>query len=187
MKMLVCGGREYADTQAVFAALDAVNAKKPIMFIICGGAKGADEQAVTWAKARNVHYAVVPALWTTRGTVAGPNRNDAMLEFCQPDGVTAFPGGSGTAHMVKRAKECGLIVWEPYGAKPAPKPQPAPVNPLAQIVKEHDAGAAMSSTTKLRKARGVPCTEHSWTEPTIWQGQKIDNGVCVKCGITNEL
>src|SRR5262249_25506155 len=32
----------------------------------------------------------------------------------KPDGVVAFPGGTGTADMIRRAKKAGLEVWKPY-------------------------------------------------------------------------
>jgi predicted Rossmann-fold nucleotide-binding protein len=36
-----------------------------------------------------------------------------MLDM-KPDGVVAFPGGDGTADMVRRARAAGVKVWEPY-------------------------------------------------------------------------
>jgi len=37
-----------------------------------------------------------------------------MIDDGKPDGVVAFPGGTGTADMIRRAKKAGLKVWEPY-------------------------------------------------------------------------
>jgi len=42
---------------------------------------------------------------------AGPERNAAMLGL-GPDLVVAFPGGSGTAGMVRLAKAAGVEVIE---------------------------------------------------------------------------
>lgn len=48
-------------------------------------------------------------------TSAGLARNQRMLEQCSPSAVIAFPGGRGTADMVRRAEAAGLPVWRPYG------------------------------------------------------------------------
>ncbi len=36
-----------------------------------------------------------------------------MIDEWHPDAVVVFPGGSGTADMVERARKAGLPVWEP--------------------------------------------------------------------------
>jgi ABC-type Fe3+-hydroxamate transport system substrate-binding protein len=46
------------------------------------------------------------------GPSAGPIRNGRMLEY-KPDLVIAFPGGRGTANMVKQARKAGIAVVEP--------------------------------------------------------------------------
>ena len=43
---------------------------------------------------------------------AGPERNARMLAEGRPDLVVAFPGGTGTADMVRRAKAAGVRVVE---------------------------------------------------------------------------
>ena len=47
----------------------------------------------------------VDADWAKYGPVAGPIRNQDMLDLHRPKMVIAFPGGKGTADMVKRAKK----------------------------------------------------------------------------------
>jgi hypothetical protein len=44
-------------------------------------------------------------VWPSQGDgrAAGPRRNQRMLEDFRPDLVVAFPGGRGTAYMVRRA------------------------------------------------------------------------------------
>jgi hypothetical protein len=37
-------------------------------------------------------------------------RNQAMLDYGKPDLVVAFPGGKGTADMVRRARVAGVKV-----------------------------------------------------------------------------
>lgn len=111
MIVLVCGGRDFSDSRAVFRALRAVNEKHGIDMVIHGGATGADERAAAWALANGVPVAEVKANWGLFGAKAGPIRNRAMLKL-QPGAVVAFPGGKGTANMVKQAKAAGIPVWE---------------------------------------------------------------------------
>lgn len=42
MKVIVCGGRDYQDRDAVWAALDKAHAQRPLSMVIHGGARGAD-------------------------------------------------------------------------------------------------------------------------------------------------
>lgn len=112
MRVIVCGGRHYADKWAVFEALDRVDTKNGIDLVIHGAMTGADTLAEEWARARCIPYMGVPADWATYEHAAGPRRNQQMLELC-PDGVIAFPGGKGTLDMVSRAKKAGVPVWQP--------------------------------------------------------------------------
>jgi YspA, cpYpsA-related SLOG family len=111
--IIVCGGRDYNDMRAVYAALDKMAAKSEIAMIIQGGADGADKMAFAWAFQRCIPCLSVPADWGQHGKAAGPIRNRKMLEYVV-DGVVAFPGGDGTADMIRQAKEAGVPVWEPY-------------------------------------------------------------------------
>lgn len=116
MKILVCGGRNFSDREALFSALDAVHDKRHVQMLIHGAARGADSLAGEWADERGVLSASVKALWEKHGRkAAGPIRNRGML-LLEPDGVVAFPGGSGTADMVAAAREVGVPVWIPFGA-----------------------------------------------------------------------
>lgn len=120
MRVLVCGGRYFEDRTAVFAALDAIHAITPIGVIIEGGARGADRLAGSWARVREVSHWKVPANWKRDGNAAGMLRNGRMLEMCAPDVVLAFPGGTGTADMVRQAKAARVRVQAPCapGADP---------------------------------------------------------------------
>lgn len=116
MILLVTGGRYYGNREAVFSALDRAHAKRPITLLVHGGATGADTLAAEWAAARGVPrraYSVSKFEWMRYGKAAGPMRNGRMLEDAKPDGVVAFPGGHGTADMVRRATEAGLPIWQP--------------------------------------------------------------------------
>jgi len=114
MKVLVCGGRRYTDQTFAFAVLDRVHVKRPITLIIEGGATGADRFAREWAIARGVRYQTFEANWQRYGNRAGPVRNHTMLREGKPDFVVAFAGGSGTAHMVRIAKEASTRVLETW-------------------------------------------------------------------------
>lgn len=115
MRVLVCGGRDYADKARVFATLDALHATTPITCIIDGCARGADALGATWAVARNIPQDRFPADWNTHGTAAGPIRNAQMLSEGKPDRVVAFPGGTGTANMIALARKAGVLVQEFVG------------------------------------------------------------------------
>ena len=110
-RLLVCGGRDFTDIDALFRVLDRVRCKinKPLL-IIHGDARGADKMAGKWARHVGLHEVKVPALWDVHSNRAGPIRNAAMLGL-MPDGVVAFPGGSGTADMVRQAKAAGIPVY----------------------------------------------------------------------------
>ena len=113
MIVLVCGGRDFADREFLFATMDKVHGKSPVSLVVEGEADGADTLAREWAWSRGIHVAAVRALWDTHGKAAGPKRNETML-LLKPYAVIAFPGGRGTAHMVKAARKAGVrIVWEP--------------------------------------------------------------------------
>lgn len=112
-RILVCGGREFADQVAAFAVLDKAHANRPISVVISGRARGADLIGERWAISRGVAVLPFPADWSLYGRYAGPIRNAAMLIEGKPDGVIAFPGGPGTRNMIQQARTAGIPVWEP--------------------------------------------------------------------------
>lgn len=112
-RVLVTGGRDFRDKDAVFKALDAIDSEKTLHEMIHGGASGADTLAGQWALENGVDITVYEADWAKLGPAAGPARNQQMLDDGKPDLVVAFPGGRGTADMVRRAKAGGVRVVEP--------------------------------------------------------------------------
>jgi predicted Rossmann-fold nucleotide-binding protein len=110
--MLVCGGRNYTDKARLSATLNELLHARGIIRIIAGGAKGADTLAEEWAKACGVPCYVYMANWAKLGRNAGPIRNQQMLDEGKPNLVVAFPGGRGTADMVRRARAAGIEVIE---------------------------------------------------------------------------
>ena len=117
MRILVCGGRDFNDREAVALALKSY---KPVplatgvsdAIIIVGGAPGADTLAEEWADCFGVRKRVFLANWQKHGKAAGPIRNQQMIDEGKPDLVIAFPGGRGTTDMVRRAKAAGIEVKE---------------------------------------------------------------------------
>lgn len=109
-RVLICGGRDFADREAAFAVLDQHAAGATL--VIHGGATGADTIAGEWAQARGIQVEVYMADWTRDKRAAGPIRNKRMLVEGKPDLVVALPGGKGTAHMVGIARKAGVLVIE---------------------------------------------------------------------------
>lgn len=106
MRGLVCGGRHY---ERLFAVMDDVVSHESDFVLIHGNAPGADSLADAWGLSRRA-YVDYPAQWQRLGRAAGPLRNQKMIDEWRPDLVVAFPGGSGTADMVKRAHAAGIPV-----------------------------------------------------------------------------
>jgi SLOG family YspA-like protein len=108
VRVLVCGGRRYNDRSYVFAILDEL---EPVE-VIHGAAAGADALAEAWAKSRQIPYRGFPAEWDKSGKSAGHKRNYRMLTDTWPDLVVAFPGGAGTADMIRTAQSLGVPVLQ---------------------------------------------------------------------------
>lgn len=110
MRLLVCGGRDYTDRARVYRVLTAVHEKRGVELVVSGGAQGADFLGEAWAKSQGIPIHVYPAEWARYGSRAGILRNQRMLDEEEIDGVVAFPGGIGTADMVRRAEKAGIRV-----------------------------------------------------------------------------
>lgn len=109
MRVLICGGRDFAEFGRGFDALDALHARHAFTLVIEGGAKGGDACGRAWAHERNIPVQTFEADWSLgRGT--GPIRNVRMLTEGRPELVVAFPGGRGTDHMCRIAREGGVRV-----------------------------------------------------------------------------
>ena len=139
MKILVCGGRKFGDLRTVKRGTPLWNARvaeyrficrtldamfpsdpddmttwlpPPDTVIISGAGSGADTVATDWAVVNWVSFLEFSADWKKLGNAAGPIRNQQMIDEGKPDLVLAFPGGTGTADMVRRAKAAGIEVRE---------------------------------------------------------------------------
>lgn len=116
MRLLVCGGRNYADVARLEAVLDAVRRKHAIEVLIEGECPtgGADKLAREWAESRGVPVDPYPVDHELDGPwpYAGPNRNRRMFSDSDATHGVAFEGGRGTADMVRVMKDAGIPVWE---------------------------------------------------------------------------
>lgn len=126
IKILVCGGRNFNDKSLLYQTLDNLclergwvteadtdgNWLPKDVKIIAGKARGADTLAIDWAVINWQDFKEYPADWDRHGKAAGFIRNQQMLDEGKPDLVVAFPGGNGTADMVRRAKKANLAVIE---------------------------------------------------------------------------
>lgn len=109
MKIIVCGGRAYRDRQVLDKVLDGFLTQGVDTLIHGGCPTGADAMAETWGKRNRVKVVTFPANWGGEGRAAGPIRNQRMVDL-GADFVVAFPGGRGTADLVRRARKAGLEV-----------------------------------------------------------------------------
>ena len=117
-RILVCGGRDYNERKTIFRQLDLLSYEHTRFILVCGYGHypqeldGADYHAYCWAVENRFPCGNFPAAWGLRNKAAGPIRNSEMLKEMQPDLVVAFPGGRGTADMVKKARAAGVEVME---------------------------------------------------------------------------
>ena len=111
MTVLVCGGRDYDNWLQMELTLDSFDTEeRPITLLINGAARGADKMSSNWALRNGTTHREYPADWTKYGKAAGAIRNQQMLDSEDIDLVVAFPGGRGTADMVRRARKKGIEV-----------------------------------------------------------------------------
>lgn len=112
MIVLVTGGREYKDRTAIYSVLDRLHLEYGFTFLVNGYCRGLDRIAHAWAMSRGVQPVAMPALWDHDGYSAGLKRNGRMLWFSDPHFVVAFPGGPGTANMMKQAHDARYPVYD---------------------------------------------------------------------------
>ena len=112
------GGRDLAwPQQRVAAELLARSGGRLVHLVLHGGARGADAAIGRAAQQLGWSSLVMPAQWQLHGRAAGPIRNRELLEQAVARAeahsspgyqasvlVVAFPGGAGTASLVKQAR-----------------------------------------------------------------------------------
>lgn len=111
MKVIICGGRNFDDRNYVMRVLNALNEQCRFTLVIEGGARGADTLAREWAKRAGIPCQTFKADWNGFAQKrAGKVRNLKMLREGKPDMVIGFPGGIGTAHMLRISTEAKVRV-----------------------------------------------------------------------------
>lgn len=101
MKLLVFGGRDYANRDLLFSCLDSAVNHGGATEIICGydpsdkRYQGADQLAYEWAQEADFPCRCFPADWKTHKRAAGPIRNSQMADDGPDEGV-CFPRADGT-------------------------------------------------------------------------------------------
>jgi predicted Rossmann-fold nucleotide-binding protein len=112
------GGRDLAwPHQRIAAELLARTGGRLVHLLLHGGARGADAAIGRAAHQLGWSSAVMPAQWERHGRAAGPIRNRELLQqaiakavaHTSPGSiasvlVVAFPGGPGTASLVREAR-----------------------------------------------------------------------------------
>ena len=112
------GGRDLAwPHQRIAAELLARSGGRLVHLVLHGGARGADAAIGLAAQQLGWSSAVMPAQWQLHGRAAGPIRNRELLQqaiakavaHTSPGSiasvlVVAFPGGAGTASLVREAR-----------------------------------------------------------------------------------
>jgi len=109
--VLICGGRHFSNRRMLSEYMSAF--PHPVTLVITGGASGADALAERWAETHHIPVRRFPADWKAHGKQAGPLRNQKMLDEGRPDFIVAFPGGIGTADMMRRARKADIEIFEP--------------------------------------------------------------------------
>src|SRR5437867_12339286 len=105
MRVLVCGGRDYNDFKTVQEVLHRLHEQTPFSCVIHGAARGDDTLAGLWAKHNEVPVETYEAAGSRYGRAAGMIRHEQKLHERGPELLVAFPGGVGTARMLRMARK----------------------------------------------------------------------------------
>ena len=114
MILTVTGGRNVCGAIwriKIWAELDSW----PIALLRHGGARGFDTICAQWAAARGISCQAYAADWAANGPAAGPIRNQRMIEAVpRADMLLAGPGGPGTTDCVRKARNVGIPIHQPW-------------------------------------------------------------------------
>jgi predicted Rossmann-fold nucleotide-binding protein len=109
MKLAVTGGRDHLITPDDLSYLGDLVASQAVTEIISGGARGVDRAVEQWANSHGILVRRVSPDWS-QGKSAGFANNERMAALA--DALVAFPGGSGTRHMVNFCRDRGMRIFE---------------------------------------------------------------------------
>lgn len=108
--VLVTGDRHLESRTLIWREIENMS---PTCILVGCCPTGVDRAAREWAAEFGVPCRVHQANWLKRGRMAGPERNQRMVDHGKELGanVLAFPrGGPGTANCIRLAKKAGLHV-----------------------------------------------------------------------------
>lgn len=116
MRLLVCGSRDWTDRWMILEQIVAVHDPSDVSVLIHGCAPGADRLAGWVAEYLNIPVVEFPADWKRYPKVAGPIRNQQMLDEGKPELVFAFKDGfnlqnmkgAGTEDMIRRTIKANI-------------------------------------------------------------------------------
>ncbi len=120
MILVVTGGRDYTDNDAVIAALDPYTTRPERLQAIMHGAcrTGLDDLVSRYCSRRCIPQDKYHAEWHHHGKRAGPLRNSRMInaacawvERGVEVVVLSFPGGRGTQDCTDKAHRANLPVY----------------------------------------------------------------------------
>ena len=112
-RVVIAGGQDFENTDAIFAALDKARDRVGDMVLLHGGSqKGCDHIAALWAKARAVPQVAFRPDFKTHNRAAPFKRNDDMLAL-DPRAVIVFPGNGITENVAQKAEAKRIPVWRP--------------------------------------------------------------------------
>jgi hypothetical protein len=149
LNVIVAGGRDYSDYNAVKTKLDNFRSTlKPgtEINIISGGAKGADNLGERYASENKLGIQRFKADWNEYGKAAGPIRNADMA--AEGDVLIAFPGGAGTKDMIKTMRNKGKRV---IGGIPIQKSNAPESTSSSGITSEEGIGRALDVNALIAK------------------------------------
>ena len=117
-RVLVCGGPDFTDRDAVWRAMDAAHARRQIGTLLQGSVTPAVALAGEWARQRGTQGRAVmredcPRFWQIRNKGTGLPQESTIAER-HVHAVLAFPGDDGSLWPDKAA-QVGVPVWRPYG------------------------------------------------------------------------
>lgn len=109
MRTIIAGGRDYWLTPEDMRFLDVMHMMHPITEVLCGMQSGADAGGFFWSCWRlGKEPRRFPADWRGLGRMAGPLRNQRMVDLA--DALIVFPGGRGSDDVTRRARMKGILV-----------------------------------------------------------------------------